>query len=262
MKKCICCGWLGGRVMWLALALVLLRCGPASARVFEESFDVIQVGTKTYRNVTVTTKAKDYVFILHAAGMTNLKVSDLPPQVRVKLGYGDKPKGPSGVGAWARQSLVALGLPDISELRHRVSGSFGSGTPMFASINPATLLSLLGIALLVYFFFCYCCALICRKTGNPPGLLIWVPVLQIFPLLRAASMSPWWFVAWLVPVFNVLAQIVWSFKIVQARAKNAWLALLLLLPITNLFTFLYLAFSASEPAKAEPAVEIMTLDAA
>ena len=100
---------------------------------------------------------------------------------------------------------------------------------------------------------------------NPPGFLIWIPVFQIFPLLRAADMSPWWFLGFFVPVFNLLAQILLSFKIVQARGKNAWVGVLLLLPLTNVIAVMYLAFSGGRPADSEDEerrVEIMTLETA
>ena len=71
-------------------------------------------------------------------------------------------------------------------------------------IGPKLILAVLGVLLLLYLFHCYCCMLICRKTGKPPGVLVWLPVLQLFPLLRAAGMSAWWFLACFVPVLNLV----------------------------------------------------------
>jgi hypothetical protein len=75
-------------------------------------------------------------------------------------------------------------------------------------------------------------------------------------------MSPAWLLAFLVPVLNVVAQIVWSFKIAKARGKSGLVGLFLVLPVTNLFAFLYLAFSDAEPKQERRTVEIMTLEAA
>jgi hypothetical protein len=85
--------------------------------------------------------------------------------------------------------------------------------------------------------------LICQKVGHPPGILVWLPLVQLLPLLRAAGMSGWWFLAYLVPGLNIVAQIIWSLKIAKARGKSVWVGVLLLLPVANLFSFLYLAFS-------------------
>jgi len=104
--------------------------------------------------------------------------------------------------------------------------------------------------------------LICQKTGTSPGLLVWLPVLQLIPLLRAAGMSGSWFLAYLVPGLNIVAQVVWSVKIAKTRGKTGWVALLLLLPLVNLLAFLYLAFSEEAPAKEERPIEIMTLETA
>jgi hypothetical protein len=124
--------------------------------------------------------------------------------------------------------------------------------------------AVLGIALLLYLFHCYCCMLICRKTGNPPGILVWLPVLQVFPLLRAAGMSGWWFLGFCVPILNIVGQVLWCLKIAKARGKSVWAGVLLLLPVISLFAFLYLAFSngAAPKKHREPESRLMTLEAA
>ena len=50
----------------MMLALLIVPFGAIGA--IEQTFDMLQIGTRTYKNVTVTTKAKDYIFILHSAG--------------------------------------------------------------------------------------------------------------------------------------------------------------------------------------------------
>ena len=49
--------------------------------------------------------------------------------------------------------------------------------------------------------------------------------------------------AMFVPLLNVVAQILWCFKITEARGKSVWVAVLLIVPGPSLFAFLYLAFS-------------------
>jgi hypothetical protein len=255
-------GCVVGRLVWLALAACLMA--PVDAAVaIEETFDVLEIGTKTYKNVTVTTKAKNYIFILHSAGMTNLKIAELPPDVQAKLGYGEKPKAETNsLTSWAKGKMAKLELPRVKQLQQRWGGEAAGRFPMMAAMSPRMILPVLGAALILYLFFCYCCSLICQKSRKRAGALVWVPVLQLLPLLRAARMSRWWFLAWFVPGLNLVAQILWSVKIVQARAMSGWVAVFLLLPLTSLFAFLYLAFQAAPPKEEEPAVEIMTLDAA
>jgi len=254
-------------ILFLAacLSAVDVRAG------LEQTFNVFQVGPTTYRNVTVTTKNKNYVFILHSAGMTNIKVADLTPELRTKLGYEDPAATPpqsKTPTARAKQTLSKLEVPKVKNLEAQVAGLW---TPnairaklSLQEIRPSALWALGGLVLAAYLFHSYCCLLICRKSGREPGPLIWVPVLQLLPLLKAASMSPWWFVAFLVPGINLIAQVVWFFKIAQARGKGLGIALLLVFPLTCPFAMLYLAFSGGSPrikARSRP-VGIMTLGTA
>src|SRR5215469_12609036 len=70
--------------------LVALYCSPLTARG-EETFPVLQVGTQTYTNVTVTSKTSNYVFIVHSTGMQSVKIADLPPDIQDQLGYHPAP---------------------------------------------------------------------------------------------------------------------------------------------------------------------------
>jgi hypothetical protein len=90
---------------------------------------------------------------------------------------------------------------------------------------------------------------ICRKTHIAPGPLVWVPIFQLIPLLRAANMPRVWFFCYFIPVLNIVALIVLSINIVKTRGKNPWVAFLLILPPTSVFAFLYLAMSRSAPVE-------------
>jgi hypothetical protein len=264
------CGWILVGWLWVAVVGVLGQPQEAWATV-EQTFDVLQIGTHTYRNVTVTTKTKDYVFILHSAGMINLKVKELPPEVQVELGYADpqvkpKTKDPS---LWAKQTVAKLETPQVKSIEQQLAGRWRSEiAPKNIHLPPITrnlIFMVLGGLLVLYLFHCFCCRLICRKVDQHPGVVVWLPILQIFPMLRAAGMSGWWFLAALVPGLNLIGHILWCVKIVEARGKNSLLTLLLLLPVTNVFAFFYLAFSngVSPPKKTEQKhVEIMTLETA
>lgn len=259
------------RIVRLILAMALLM--PSLVRAtLEQSFDVLQVGATTYRNVTITTKNKNYIFVVHSQGMASIKVSDLSSDVLVKLGIQDpkaievKTNTPT---AWAKQTLAKLDSQDVKQVRAQLAGIFGPGNPLArfheAPISRNALL-IAGAALFAFYLFhCYCCLLICRKAAGEPGALIWVPLFQLFPLLKAASMSPWWFAGFLVPGLNLIAQILWCVKISQARGKGFWAALFLIFPLTSPFAALYLAFSGGANSKKQHRnrrVEIMTLEAA
>lgn len=252
----------------LVIGLICALLQPARlAAAVEETFDVLQIGTRTYRNVTVTTKSKNYIFIMHSTGMNNLKVSELPPEVRAKLGYSetaaaDGKKSPGSLANWTKHTVSGMHLRQLEQLPknwHAMVPPSLANITWTKSLERAAILS----AVLLYILLCYCSMLICYKTNHPPGILVWIPVLQLVPLLRAAGMSPGWIVAFLLPVVNVIAQIVWSFSISKARGKSAWVGFFLIVPVTSLLAYLYLALSDQPAAKKERrVVEIMTLDAA
>jgi len=252
----------GVRWVWVALATWLIYSTGAQAAA-EEKYDVLEIGSHTYRNVTVTTKTKKYIFLMHSGGMSNIKVSDLSPELKDQLGYtaaeaaeAAKVKTNS-ISSWAKQTLKKMEIEPIRQLE----ASF-AGVGKF-DIHSRPVVMALAVAGLVYFLFCYCGMLICRKTGNEPGPLIWLPVLQIFPFLRAAQIAPGCVFAFLVPIINVIALMGGAVNIAQARGKSGWVAFCLLLPLTNVLAYAYLAFSGMpKKPKPVPRVEIMTLETA
>ncbi len=252
----------------LVLSLVSLLSWPiVSTAAIEQTFDVLQIGTHTYRNVTVTTKSKNYIFIMHSTGMENIKLAEVPPDIRTKLGYSAvlEPEtvkgGSTSLSSWAKQAVGKMHLPQLKQLEQQWRSS-ARGRLATIDLSGSFMLALCGSIVLLYLLSCYCGWLICEKTGNPAGVLVWIPVLQFIPLLRAAGMSPAWLLAFLVPLLNIVAQIVWSLNIVKARGKSAWVAFFLVLPVTTIFAYLYLAFSNGAPKKERPVIEIMTLETA
>lgn len=266
------CGWRGallGLLMPIAVGLPLAHVRG------EETFDVLQIGTQVYKNVTVTTKAKSYVFIHHSNGITNIKLAELPADVQVKLGYPDPtaPKVQTNAAAvWAKNTLQKLPVQQIKAVEQQMTSKLSAREwqqRLPFPVPPVTrnlIIAVAAILLGLYLFHCYCCKLICKKAGTEPGVLVWIPVLQLLPMLQAARMSRWWFLAYFCPVLNIVAQVLWSFKIADARNKSAVIGVFLLLPVLSLFAFLFLAFSDNLPNSGgqgrRHSVEIMTLEAA
>ena len=240
----------------LVVALVPVATTVAAA---EQTFDMLQIGSRTYRNVTVTTKSKDYIFILHSAGMTNIKVAELSPELREKLGYAEPPKpkeSATNATAWAKQTLNKLETSQqLKTMEAQVVSTWRDYVPsdslQLPPLTTTLLWELVALVAVLYFSNCYCCMLICQKAGQKPGFLVWLPVLQLFPLLRAAGMSPWWFLGFFVPLLNFLAYVLWCWNIAKARNKSGWVALFLFLPVTSLLAFLYLAFSGGVERKSD-----------
>ncbi len=96
------------------------------------------------------------------------------------------------------------------------------------------------LAVGIYVFACYCLKLICEKAGHPPGVLIWIPIVQLVPLLTVAKLPIWFIILIFIPLVGIVVSIYMWVKICQARGKSGWLVLLGIIPIIFLP---YLAFS-------------------
>lgn len=234
----------------------------------EETFDVLQVGTQVYTNVTVTTKSKSYVFILHSKGMTNVRVADLSPELQLKLGYTPPEDTKQKATAFAGKTVQKLETAQVKEIEEKVTQVWkeksAAANLHLPVITTQLLLAAGGLVLGLYLFGCYCCMLVCQKAGTEPGILVFLPVLQGIPLLRAAGMSGWWLLGFFVPVLGFVVHVLWCVKMAEVRQKGWVLILSLILPVTNVFAFLYLAFSGSKPVEKTKtrAPRLMTLETA
>ena len=256
-------------VRWLACCLVLaLPClWPGAASAAEEKYDELQIGTHTYRNVTVTTRTTNYVFLVHSEGMSNLKYSELSPEDRHKLGFADPVPPPVKTNiakVWAKEALSKLDEPRLRDAKEQAvnlwRNNYAKALEQLPPLTPKIIAIAAGVTLLVHLFWSFCVALICLKVDKPGGIMAWVPILQAFPMLNAAGMSGWWFPVLLIPIANIIPSILWCVNIVNARGKNGLLTFFLILPGTNLLAFLYLAFSGQEtPAKSEGKMKMMAL---
>jgi Family of unknown function (DUF5684) len=206
----------------------------------QETLDLLQTDSQTYSNVVVTSKTRTHVSISHARGTATLKIKGLSLEAQRKLGFAVEAAPAPKQSVFASQ---IKGDPRIKEIQDQVVQVVQGIEAHVRTLDDTAFIQIAAVASVVYLFFCYCCMSICRKAGQKPGLLVWLPIFKAFPLLRAAGMSPWSFLLFLLPVINIIASIVWSVKICRARGKSPWLGLLLLLPVTNILVFLYLALA-------------------
>jgi len=231
----------------ILLALGLLAGSAFSYRAkaaSEEVIPVLKTKTATYTNVTITARTETDLCILHDGGVGNVICEDLEPEAYALVGY--VPPVPTGEKL---RSIANDQAAKMMQAWQTASGNPigpGSESPPMPELNPVVLLVLGVVGFAFYVFFCYCYMLICKKTGDDPGILIWIPILQIFPLFRAAGMSGWWLLGMFLPIINIIVPIMWCFKIVSARGKSTVWAVLMILPVTNLIALLYLAFSEGE----------------
>jgi hypothetical protein len=236
-------------VRWFltACAVIFLWAAPQSrAADTDVKLDSITVDGDTYSNVVVFSTSPTHISISHSRGMANIKVKSLDLPTQRKLGY-----------VKAEEPVTALSLPAITRAAHdprlqEMQNRYRQNVEEFIQqLDPTMGYKLLALIAILYLFFCYCCWQICRKTCNRGGIFVWLPGFQMIPLLRAAGMSPWLFLLLFVPGINLFVTISWAFRICRVRQKSAFLAILLLLPGTNVLAFVYLALSGYGPEALE-----------
>jgi hypothetical protein len=242
---------------WQAATVGLTIMAGLSAMGGDIRVSLLKTRTGNFTNVTVTGNSRTDIYVTHSRGMANIKIADLDPESSELLGFTNlTPRATTStktanVANDSKKSPKSAATTTSFPLPHFASQFNGKMPSSFAmlqglsSFRPTAgmVITALGLLFAAYLFICYCLKLICEKTGQPPGPMVWCPILQMFPLLRAAGMSGWWLLGFLLPLVNIAASILWSFKIVQARGKSVWVAICLLLPFTSLFALLYLAFS-------------------
>lgn len=221
----------------------------ASSSNFIARFETFGAGSNTFMNVTVLSTNRTDIFLRHAGGIVNVKVKDVDPEILKQLGYKvaetESKTGRNALGPISNQMMTNLTqkLEENQQFKALASRWQAQLAPMMPPISKGLIAGVVGAFLAVYLCFSFCCMLIVKKTGNQPGILVWLPILKMLPLIRAAGMPGWWFLLWLVPGINIIPAVMWCFKIVETRGKSVVWAVMLLLPVTNLLAFLYLAFS-------------------
>lgn len=237
----------------------------ATTVLADEVVPEVRTKSDTYQNVTLISRTKTHVFVHHSRGVATLKMAELSNETLVGLGVLAPEEVVAATTKASGPSNLAQALAPISQMAEALPATFQSkgATRAEFKLPPNAkniLIAAAGILFLFHLFFSYCAMQICKKAGTEPGIVVWLPIAQMYPLIRAAGMSGWWFLACFVPVLNIVAQVIWSINIAKVRGKGTLTTIMLILPVTNVFAFLYLAFSGgasendddAQPVRFEP----------
>lgn len=239
------------------LAILMTVCLPAIRLAAEDlKIPSLKIGTDVFTNVTVYQVTQTDIFVRHERGFGNAKISNLDDPTLILLGL----KTAKTEEAEATGARSAAAAEKVKTTLAAMNLKIPSESALLAGIarvkpTPQLLAGALAILVFGYLFSCYVLKKVCVKAGSEPGVLIWFPVLQAFPLLRAARIPAFWFIILLIPGLNLLAHILWSLRISRACGKGTLVAVLLILPVTNVLALLYLAFSGGNEEPVERAMK-------
>jgi len=100
---------------------------------------------------------------------------------------------------------------------------------------------LIGVVLFV--FFSYCMKLICEKAKVDPGVIIWIPFVQLIPMATVAGINPLLLLLYFVPLVNIVFALYHWSKVCIALGKSPWLVVMIIIPFVNIAFLPLLAFT-------------------
>jgi hypothetical protein len=280
--------------IWISLTVVSAAEPAAAAKdgatqaspIPTEPVPSVSIGGVVYSNVAIISLSSKTLTFSHTRGMASVNSQKLTDAELIAL----KLMEPAPVATTTATNTFLLGTNgfDFRNVLTEHGGNAGSfvnnlladeeGLKNLLLEYGVTVPMLIGIACAMYLFVCLCLLFICAKTERPSRILVWIPVLQMFPAYRAANMSPIWFrllmidillragvvacavggylhsmpQALLLPVLllfaalslvHLLGWVIFCFKICVARHKSPLWGLFMLFPVTQPPTLAYLAFS-------------------
>ncbi|WP_271253929.1 DUF5684 domain-containing protein [Pseudanabaena sp. Chao 1811] len=91
--------------------------------------------------------------------------------------------------------------------------------------------------LVAYIFTSFCLMKIADKLKIPNSWLSWIPIAQIWVMVRAAGKPGWWVILFLIPLVNFVIGLIVFFSIPTSLNKSSLYGLLLFVPILGVFLY-------------------------
>ncbi|BBC25455.1 DUF5684 domain-containing protein [Pseudanabaena sp. ABRG5-3] len=91
--------------------------------------------------------------------------------------------------------------------------------------------------LVAYLFTSFCLMKIADKLDIPNSWLSWVPIAQIWVMVRAAGKPGWWLILFFIPLVNFVIGLIVFFSIPTSLNKSSLYGLLIFVPILGVFLY-------------------------
>tara|TARA_B100001123_G_C14863777_1_gene849098 strand:+ start:311 stop:643 length:333 start_codon:yes stop_codon:yes gene_type:complete len=98
------------------------------------------------------------------------------------------------------------------------------------------------LTIVLFVFFSYCLKLICGKARIDPGVMIWIPFVQMIPTATVAGINPFLLLLYFIPLVNIVFMFYHWVKVCAAINKSPWLVVIIVIPLVNLAFLPLLAF--------------------
>lgn len=117
-------------------------------------------------------------------------------------------------------------------------------TPTEATIALVLALIFIGIILVI---FCYPVFLIAKKTQTAHPFFAFIPILNYYLICTISGRPVWWMILYLIPLVNLIIDMLVWMNIAKVRRRPEWLGALALIPLGNIGMMWYLALSDPQP---------------
>lgn len=102
------------------------------------------------------------------------------------------------------------------------------------------------LVLAVYVFAAYVVMTIASKLGVENSWMAWVPILNVYLIVKMAGKPGWWLVLFLVPIVNFFIGIYVWMLISERRGRPQYWGVLMIVPVLNIVLMAMLAFTEAE----------------
>lgn len=118
--------------------------------------------------------------------------------------------------------------------------------------SPTTMLLFVIVGLAIYIYAAYCVYTIAKKTNTPNEVLAWIPIANLYLMVKIAKVSMWWLLGLVIPYLNIIAIAYVWWKISEVRNRPGWWGIVMLISPVNLVLLYFLAFkeASSQPSAA------------
>lgn len=119
-----------------------------------------------------------------------------------------------------------------------------------SQFSPTVIILFVILGIAVYLYSAYCLLQIAKKTNTENEWLAWIPIANIYLMVKIAKVSMWWLLGMVIPYFNIIAIAYVWWKISEIRHRPGWWGIMMLISPVNLVLLYFLAFKEAESAVA------------
>ncbi len=94
----------------------------------------------------------------------------------------------------------------------------------------------------LYVYNAFALMTIANRTYTENAWMAWIPVLNIYLMVKIAEKPWWWLIIIFIPILGIIPYILVWMRISERLGKSPWLGVLMILPVVSLVVIGYLAW--------------------